>query len=102
MSNTDFAVAIEDLTVSFDGFKAIDNLNLYVDRGELRVVKPERNWSWGSEPRLPRIVIGAGTVVHGPMVFEHEVELFVHTTAKTGPVTGATAQGFSGNAPPAR
>ena len=38
MSNTDFAVAIEDLTVSFDGFKAIDNLNLYVDRGELRVV----------------------------------------------------------------
>jgi urea transport system ATP-binding protein len=26
MSNTDFALAIEDLTVSFDGFKAIDTL----------------------------------------------------------------------------
>ena len=38
MSNTDFVLAVEDLTVSFDGFKAIDNLNLYVDRGELRVV----------------------------------------------------------------
>ena len=37
MSNTDFALAIEDLTVSFDGFKAIDSLNLYVDRNELRV-----------------------------------------------------------------
>ena len=24
MSNTDFALAVEDLTVSFDGFKAID------------------------------------------------------------------------------
>ena len=24
MSNTDFVLAIEDLTVSFDGFKAID------------------------------------------------------------------------------
>ena len=38
MSNTDFVLAVEDLTVSFDGFKAIDSLNLYVDRGELRVV----------------------------------------------------------------
>lgn len=38
MSNTDFALAVEDLTVSFDGFKAIDNLTLYVDRNELRVI----------------------------------------------------------------
>jgi len=38
MSNTDFALAVEDLTVSFDGFKAIDGLNLYVDRNELRVI----------------------------------------------------------------
>jgi urea transport system ATP-binding protein len=37
-SNTDFALAIEDLTVSFDGFKAVSNLNMYVDRDELRVV----------------------------------------------------------------
>lgn len=38
MSNTDFMLAIEDLTVSFDGFKAVDSLNLYVDKNELRVV----------------------------------------------------------------
>jgi len=38
MSNTDFVLAVEDLTVSFDGFKAIDSLNLYVDKGELRVI----------------------------------------------------------------
>ena len=38
MSNTDFALAVEDLTVSFDGFKAIDNLTLYIDRNELRVI----------------------------------------------------------------
>jgi len=37
-SNTNFALAIEDLTVSFDGFKAVDNLSLYVDKNELRVV----------------------------------------------------------------
>ncbi|MDB5958417.1 urea ABC transporter ATP-binding protein UrtD [Ramlibacter sp.] len=38
MSNTDFALAVEDLTVSFDGFKAIDSLNLYIDNNELRVI----------------------------------------------------------------
>src|SRR5687767_2954307 len=38
MSNTDFALAVEDLTVSFDGFKAINDLTLYVDRNELRVI----------------------------------------------------------------
>ena len=31
-------LAIEDLTVSFDGFKAVDGLNLYVERNEVRVV----------------------------------------------------------------
>jgi urea transport system ATP-binding protein len=37
-TNTDFVLAIEDLTVSFDGFKAVDGLNLYVDKNEIRVV----------------------------------------------------------------
>lgn len=38
MSNTDFVLAVEDLTVSFDGFKAVDALNMYIDNNELRVV----------------------------------------------------------------
>jgi urea transport system ATP-binding protein len=37
-SNTDFVLSIEDLSVSFDGFKAVDGLNLYLDKGELRVI----------------------------------------------------------------
>lgn len=37
-SDTDFTLAIEDLTVSFDGFKAVDNLTLYIDKNELHVV----------------------------------------------------------------
>jgi len=37
-SNTDFVLAIEDLTVSFDGFKAVDSLTMYIDKNELRVV----------------------------------------------------------------
>jgi urea transport system ATP-binding protein len=38
MSNTDFVLAVEDLTVSFDGFKAVDNLTMYIDKNELRVL----------------------------------------------------------------
>ncbi len=39
MSNsTDFLLALENVTVSFDGFKAVDDLNLYIDNNELRVI----------------------------------------------------------------
>jgi urea transport system ATP-binding protein len=38
MAQEDFVLSVEDLTVSFDGFKAVDGLNLYVDRNEVRVV----------------------------------------------------------------
>lgn len=38
MSKKEFALYIEDLTVSFDGFKAVDGLNFYVDKDELHVV----------------------------------------------------------------
>jgi urea transport system ATP-binding protein len=38
MSQKAFVLYIEDLTVSFDGFKAIDSLNLYIDKDELRVI----------------------------------------------------------------
>ena len=37
-TNTDYTLSIEDLTVSFDGFKAVDSLNLYLDKNELHVV----------------------------------------------------------------
>jgi len=37
MSN-EVVLAVEDLTVSFDGFKAVDKLNLYVEKNELRVI----------------------------------------------------------------
>lgn len=37
-ANTDFTLSIEDLTVSFDGFKAVDSLNFYLDKNELHVI----------------------------------------------------------------
>lgn len=37
-SSTDFLLALENVSVSFDGFKAVNSLNLYIDKGELRVI----------------------------------------------------------------
>jgi len=38
MSSNPIVLAVENLTVSFDGFKAVNDLNLYVEKNELRVV----------------------------------------------------------------
>ena len=37
-NETDYLLALENVSVSFDGFKAVNELNLYIDKGELRVI----------------------------------------------------------------
>ena len=59
-------------------------------RGGITVEKPSGQWSWLGKPKVPRIVIGPGAVVEGPLVFEREVKLYVHASARTGSVRGAT------------
>ena len=59
-------------------------------RGGLLVEKPNRSWWSSGRKRLPRIIIGAGSVVGGEMVFEHEVELYVHPDAKVGKQSGVS------------
>jgi DUF4097 and DUF4098 domain-containing protein YvlB len=48
----------------------------------------------------PRIVIGPGATVRGPLRFERDVQLYVSDKATVGPITGATAIAFSGDKPP--
>ena len=38
MAKSDFVLAVEGLTVSFDGFKAVNDLSFYVEEGEIRVI----------------------------------------------------------------
>ncbi|MEM9144867.1 MAG: urea ABC transporter ATP-binding protein UrtD [Pseudomonadota bacterium] len=38
MTHTDYLLAVEGLTVSFDGFKAVDDLSFYVDKDEIMVI----------------------------------------------------------------
>ncbi|BCT92390.1 hypothetical protein LYSHEL_14140 [Lysobacter helvus] len=68
-------------------------------KGGIHVDKPGNSW-FSRKPRPPRIVIGPNAQVDGAMVFEREVVLYVHTSAKVGSITGAKAIPFSGNTPP--
>lgn len=89
---------LEDVSVSFDGFKAINDLNLYIDAGELRCIigpngagkttmmdiitgktRPDSGSAWFgqkidllrlSEPEIAQI--GIGRKFQKPTVFEHQ------------------------------
>jgi hypothetical protein len=68
-------------------------------RGGLAVRKSQGMFNM--EPkRDPVIIIGPNAVVEGSLVFERPVTLYVHKTAKIGPVTGATAKTFDGPTAP--
>jgi urea transport system ATP-binding protein len=83
MSNTDFALAIEDLTVSFDGFKAIDALNLYIDRNELRVIIGPNG---AGKTTLLDLICGKTKASAGSIKFRNEelTKLAEHTRVRRG------------------
>ena len=71
-------------------------------KGGIHVEKPNGS-GWNlriGKQQPPRIVIGPDAVVEGPLVFEREVKLYVHSSARIGKVTGATAIAFSTPTPP--
>jgi DUF4097 and DUF4098 domain-containing protein YvlB len=68
--------------------------------GGIKIEKPGGSWfNWGGKQRTPTVVIGANSEVAGPMVFEREVELFVHESARIGSVSGAEVKRFTGARP---
>lgn len=66
-------------------------------KGRLKVTKPLGFSLREHDP--VRVVIGADSVVDGPLVFERPADLFVHETAQIGDVEGAEPQRFSGDSP---
>lgn len=69
-------------------------------RGDVTVHRPSSNWFPVQVKRRPRIIIGPGAVVEGALRFEREVDLYVHESARTGEVTGATAVSYSSDRAP--
>ncbi|PBJ84094.1 hypothetical protein CMZ84_06495 [Lysobacteraceae bacterium NML93-0399] len=61
-------------------------------RGKVVVEKPSSNWFPVTiSRRNPRVIIGPDVVVDGPLEFKREVTLYVHASARTGAISGATA-----------
>ena len=70
-----------------------------VVKGGIKIEK-SNSWLQNKPKRDPRVIIGPNAVVEGALVFERPVKLYVHKTARIGPVTGATAQAFEGDTAP--
>lgn len=67
----------------------------------IRIEKPKGNFGLDfGKHKTPRVVIGPNAVVEGPMVFEREVKLYVHASARIGSVSGAAPVRYDGATPP--
>ncbi len=65
---SELILSVEDLTVSFDGFKAVDGLNFYVDKDELRcVIGP----NGAGKTTLLDMICGKTKPTHGRIKFKH-------------------------------
>ncbi len=78
-TKTDFLLAVEGLTVSFDGFKAVDDLSFYIDPNEIRVIIGPNG---AGKTTVLDLVCGRTKATHGSIKFrgtelttmkEHEI-----------------------------
>lgn len=71
-----YILYIEDLSVSFDGFKAISNLNLYIREGELRcIIGP----NGAGKTTLMDIITGKTRPDTGSVYFGQDIDLLAFT-----------------------
>jgi urea transport system ATP-binding protein len=63
----DFVLSIEGLTVSFDGFKAVDDLSLYVEEGEIRVIIGPNG---AGKTTVLDLICGRTKATHGSIQFK--------------------------------
>lgn len=99
VATTNGAIGLVSTEVAGDVSLANGDLTIGIGshvRGGVHVRKPGANWMpVRVDPRLPRVVIGPGAAVDGALVFERDVVLHVHESARIGPVTGAEPRRYS-------
>ncbi len=86
------ATVTGDVTNYSGGMQIMDGS---VIKGGLTVRKPK---GYDSN-KTPVIIIGRDSEVHGAMVFERRVKLYVHHSAKVAAIDGAEPVAFTGDAP---
>lgn len=66
---------MEDVTVSFDGFKALNKLNLYIDEGELRcIIGP----NGAGKTTMMDVITGKTKPDEGSVYFGQQIDLLAH------------------------
>src|SRR5438874_10084032 len=69
---SDAIVYLEDVTVAYEGFKALDRLNFYMDRRELRVVIGPNG---AGKTTLLDVISGRVKPEHGRVIFGRSTDL---------------------------
>jgi hypothetical protein len=105
LSNVNGAIGVVGTEIGGDIETVMGDITVGADshvKGRIHVEKPNNHgFNWSMRHRdPPRIVIGPNAVVDGPLVFDRDVVLYVHSSARIGQVTGATAQRYSTATPP--
>ncbi len=75
----DVLLYIEDLSVSFDGFKALNDLNLYINDGELRCLIGANG---AGKTTLMDVITGKTRPDEGTVYFGQNVNLLEHSEAE--------------------
>jgi urea transport system ATP-binding protein len=83
MPASELILSVEGLTVSFDGFKAVDDLNLYVDKNELRVVIGPNG---AGKTTVLDLICGKTKASHGSVKFKDKelTKLSEHAIVRAG------------------
>src|SRR5438874_12564782 len=74
MTSTGSIIYLEDVTVSYDGFKALSRLNFYMDRRELRVVIGPNG---PGKTTLLDVISGRAKPEHGRVIFGDHTDLLL-------------------------
>ena len=90
---------IESIRIGLTGTEIHVGAGSHV-KGGIHVEKPNTQWLSIGKRKPPRIIVGPNARVDGVLVFEREVKLYVHRSAKIGPVTGATAVPYESDRAP--
>jgi urea transport system ATP-binding protein len=72
VTSTGSIIYLEDVTVSYDGFKALSRLNFYMDRRELRVVIGPNG---AGKTTLLDVISGRAKPEHGRVIFGDHTDL---------------------------
>ena len=106
VSNVNGSIELSNSTIGGD-IETVNGPVYVIDEsrvgGDIIVRKPGRSSGWSDNRKLPKVVVGPGSVVEGVIELEQEVELYISNSARVGGVRGVMSMDdavrFDGDSP---